>query len=280
MNEVEILEYLKGLENRDISPKEENTFTNNLKEIKQNFVKDNNQQKAKKIWCYEQIYNVQNIYLSAFELMKKNKFYEAWQNFEQIEIKLSFLYPHFKEKNNEFYLKLILEYTRKFQSLYPYKFFISTEEIIKEKECSICGKKISLRNHCGHIPGEIYDGEMCLRRITKVDFIGVSLVNSPDRKYAVAFPSTSEGADSFDYKLLKYLINLLESPFEKWNYKWSKRRHPHSFFKDITPNDNCPCESGKKYVDCCLNEKGVLRPHCQFYFYKEKKEKMDFEYCY
>lgn len=280
MNEAEIKKYLRDLKNRSISPKEQNIFNTELKKLKQNFVNKKDQKQAKKFWCYEQIFNIQNMYLSAFELMKNNKFYDAWQKFEQIEIKLSFLHPHFKEKDNEFYLKFILEYVRKFQSLYPYKIFMSTEEVIKEKECSICGKKINLRNHCGHIAGEIYDGEMCFRKITSVDFLGISFVDSPERKYSVAFPATADGVDPFNYRLLEYLINLLEFPFEKWDYKWTKKRHPHSFFSNISPNDNCPCESGKKYKDCCMSKKGVLRPHCQLYFYKNKKDKMGLEYCY
>lgn len=281
MNEEKIYKYLKEPNKRNNSPEEQNKFTELLKDLKQKFVKENNQKQAKRIWCLEQIFSIQNVYLLAYEYMKSHKFYNAWVKFGQIEIKLSNLKRHYKEKDNRFYLQHISEYTKKFQSLYPYKFFFSTEEIISEKECSICGKKISLRNHCGHEVGEIYNGEMCYRIINRIDALtGVSLVNSPSRKYAVAFLKTKNGLDSYNYSPLKYLIRYLESPFEKWDYEWTTTRHPHEFFSDVKPEDKCPCDSGKKYIDCCMSEEGILRPHCQFFFYEEKLKEFDFEYSY
>ena len=281
MNEDEIYKYLKELKNRINSKEEYEKYSKFLQDFKKKYVKDNNQSQAKRIWCLEQILNIQNDYLASYNDLKNHKFYEAWIKFDQIEIKLSNLKRHFEENNNEFYIQSISEYTKKFQSLYPYKIFLSTEEIISEKECSICGKKINLRNHCGHEVGEIYNGELCCRKIKHIDAIlGISLVDSPARKYAVAFPKTKNSLDSYKYNALKYLLKYLESPFEKWGYKWTTKRHPHEFFPNLKPDDNCPCDSGKKYVDCCKSKEGILRPHCQFLFYKEKPKKIDFEYIY
>lgn len=48
--------------------------------------------------------------------------------------------------------------------------------IIRESECSICGKD---PRRCWHIKGRTYDGEMCVRIIRKADLIDVSLVDRP-----------------------------------------------------------------------------------------------------
>lgn len=281
MTKIEITKYLKDLKNRT-NPKEEyEKYSKFLNSLKQKYIIDNNQKQAKRIWCLEQILDIQNEYLFSYDNLRNHIFYEAWIKFEQIEIKLSNLNRHFKEKNNDFFLLEIAEYTKKFQSLYPYKFFFSTGEIVKEKICSVCGKKVNLRNHCGHEVGEIYNGEMCCRIIKHLEKLtDVSIVESPARKYAVAFSSTKDGHDSYNYAALKYLIKHLESPFEKWDYELTTKRHPHDFFPSLNPNDNCPCNSGKKYIDCCKSEDSILMPHYQFTLYSPKLKNFDLEYSY
>jgi hypothetical protein len=147
--------------------------------------------------------------------------------------------------------------------------YLSPEIVEHEKKCNICGKIVSIRNPCGHEVGEIYNGEMCLRIVTKLDFLGISFVESPVQKYSVPFikdEKTGQTADHYDYSLLRYLIKSLISPFDPWDVNWTKRRHPHSKFPNLGRNDKCPCGSGKKYRKCCLNEEGVLMPHCEFIF--------------
>ena len=33
-----------------------------------------------------------------------------------------------------------------------------------------------------------------------------------------------------------------------------EKLEPHSSFKDLNKNDNCPCKSGKSYKNCCLKK--------------------------
>ena len=82
----------------------------------------------------------------------------------------------------------------------------------------------------------------------------------------VVFPSDSKvgKGDPYDYRILRYLLSVLQSPFDEWVAAWTKRRQPHSGFKHVGRNDPCPCESGLKYKKCCLQESGVLRPHLEF----------------
>jgi len=142
--------------------------------------------------------------------------------------------------------------------------------LVKEKVCSICGDPISIRNPCGHEVGEIYDGEMCLRRITEAEVLEVSLVETPGHKYAVAFASSSESGggikDQYNYAAVRYVIDGLRSPFDAWDLERTKRRHPHSRYYHVTQDEDCPCESGKTYEECCLSESGVLRPHLNIIF--------------
>jgi hypothetical protein len=246
-------------------------IANTLKGVKLNAVDRGDQDMAKMVWCYEQILKIQRNYLSAFNAMKTGDFYGAWCRLERIEIKLGFLEPHFliDPTSDAYKLAYIEKHTIQFQSLYPYKFFLSPARLDHEKKCSICGRNISIRNPCEHKKGEIYNGEMCSHEITKADILEVSVVSNPVQKYSVLFLSDSETGDHkdhYDYSLVKFLISRLNSPFDAWEVRWTKIRHPDSLFADINRDDNCPCDSGKKYKNCCLRKDGILRPHVEFIF--------------
>jgi|Wag4MinimDraft_11_1082651.scaffolds.fasta_scaffold02337_2 hypothetical protein len=283
MNLEDIKIILKKVENREITEEEISEVKESLKDIKRKKVKNNNQEKAKEIWILEQILKIQNLYIEAYKKMKEKDFYGAWCYLEKIEIALNSLKPHFTI-DNIYKLKFIEEQTEKFQSIYPYKLFISPEIIKKKEICNICGKEISIRNPCGHEVGKIYNGELCIRIVKEAVALGVSFVESPVQKYSVPFltdEETGEKIDHYDYSLLEYLIKRLNSPFSNWDVHWTKKRHPHSNFKDVGRNDECPCGSGKKYKKCCLDESGVLKPHCEFIFSEPIDEKLqNIEYNY
>ena len=244
---------------------------NMLKAIKIKAVQHGDQEIAKLVWCYEQILKVQQNYIVSFNEMKAGAYYQAWCLLERVRIEIGFLEPHctLSTRDDNYKLEYIEKHTEQFQSLFPYKLFISPAFLYLEKKCSICDQVISLRNPCGHKIGEIYDGEMCSHVITKVDILEVSVVPNPVQKYSVLFVTdskTGQQTDHYDYSLVKYAIGGLRAPFDTWDIRWTKIRHPHSLFEHISPNDNCPCDSGKKYQDCCLKEIGVLRPHVELLF--------------
>ncbi|WP_273367681.1 SEC-C metal-binding domain-containing protein [Alicyclobacillus herbarius] len=233
----------------------------NIVILKKLAVLDSDESLAKKLWCYEQITKVYIDYLKAFEYMKHGKYYEAWCNLERVEITLHWLERHFDFSDERFPLRFIQVQVGHFQSLYPYKVFISPEMIILEKRCSICDSVISLRTSCGHLTGEIYRGEMRYVKITKMEFLGMALVKNPVQKYSVVFTGDN-GKNNYDYSLVEQVARRLDSPFDRWTPTWTKKLYPHSVFRDIGRNELCPCGSGKKYKKCCLNKPGVMINHC------------------
>lgn len=246
-----------------------------LKAIKDEYVINGNQDKAKLVWIYERILNIQQNYIKAFRLLKAKKYYDAWCLFERVEIELSHLKPHFSISDDAFSLEFIDKQTDKFQSLYPYKYFMSPGYLILEAKCSICNQKRSIRNSCGHILGEIYNGEMCGREITKAEMLELSLVKNPSQKYSVPFAKdakTGEQVDNYDYTLVQYVTDGLRNPFDEWDCEWTQIRHPHSQYLNISGKEQCPCESGEKYEECCLKERGIIRPHLEIVFSKPPPE--------
>ncbi len=269
---VRVEEYLRGIVGRKITDEQfEGQITTTLRVLKRQAVERGNQETAKLLWCYEQILAVQNNYLSAFRNMKEGRYYDAWCLLERVEIESASLVRHFKSnlKDDGHKIRFIGKHTKQLQSLFPYKLFFSPAFLHLENVCSICRKPIAIRNPCGHKVGEIYDGEMCLREITKIDILEMSFVTAPVQKYSIPFmvdPETNQRRDHYDYTLVKYVTDGLRSPFDSWDTVWTKRRHPHSHYKHVGRNEPCPCESGKKYKDSCLRQPGVLRPHVQILF--------------
>lgn len=256
-----------------------------LSKQKHTYVKKNDQKSAKNIWCLEQILLIQNSYEEAFMKMKNANFYEAWCSLERCEIAMKHLKPHYEYEahNDKYGLKYFDMQVSKFQKLFPYAYFISPEFIHSEKKCSICDQTISIRNSCGHRKGEIYNGEHCVHIITKSEVLATALVKDPDQKYSVPFltkEDTGESYDHYDYSLIKSIIDVLDSPYEFWDYEWTKIRHPHKFFSHVARKDKCPCGSNKEYRKCCLRKKGVLRPHCQIYLENDKGKKLSTKYLY
>ena len=260
------------------------TYRNNslikkeLNEIKYNALENNKQNLVREIWIFNQVLIIQDEYIKAFKKFKKGKLYDAWCGFERVEGATKVLERHFKiDSSNAYEISFIKKHVRQHQSLYPYKLFISPEITNIKKICSICKKRISLRNHCGHRPGEIYDGEICGRIITRCDLAAISLVENPVQKYSVVFMSDNKNGkqrDQYDYFLQKFLAKALSGPFDGWSVEKTTRRHSHENYKNLPGNALCPCGSEEKYKNCCFLMEGVLYPHFQFLFLVPPSKKL------
>lgn len=207
-----------------------------------------NESLANKIWCYEQIYTIQRMYVEVYNNLKRGKYYTAWKDIEQIDIMLSFLRKNYdySNPNDEFHLIFIENRIREYEILFPYEYFASREAIIKKVKCSICGKTNTIRNHCEHKAGNLYMGEMCVQIIEDFKGIGIAIVKNPFDKYGVLFPQQLE----YNYFMLETLMPKLRTPYEHWQVKIIKENAPE--YDNVGRNEQCPCGSGKKFKKCCL----------------------------
>lgn len=270
---MKTLERIKGLiasvpEHVWADPEILSDVTSRLTALKADAVAQNNQELAKRIWCLEQGVYSQTKYLEAFQLLRDGEYYDAWRNLESVEIAQKGLARHCQSLADMPVMKFVFSAARRFQSLYPYRLFLSPALLEKKIECSICHQRVSIRNPCGHMPGEIYDGEMCHRIINEVQILEVSVVENPVQKYSVMFLSQGEEGhtDHYDYSVLEYPLQALSNPFHRWTFRKTKNRHPHRLFRHVGPTEPCPCESRLSYRECCLKHEGVLRPHIEFFF--------------
>ena len=238
-----------------------------LQKEKDEFVKENNQEKAKELWISQTIIEVHKLYHKAFQLLKDKSYYKGWCQLERIEITISGLKRHFKYNKTEFLLWHIEKSVTNLQVIFPYRLFASMETLKKKKECSVCSQEILIRNPCGHIIGEIYNGEMCHRIVTEAEVLGISLVENPGNKYSVMFlkdDKTDEQVDHYNYQTIDYLFAHINSPVEIWDLEVSEREIKKSDYGNIGRNDKCSCNSGKKFKKCCGLKIGGKYPHYEF----------------
>lgn len=231
------------------------SITDDLKELKKEAILKGNETLANEIWYVQQIYDIQKKYVSAFDEMKHKKYFNAWLLFDSINNNLFFIRENFGHLKNDYNLVFISSIIKQYEKVFPNYLYTSRENLIKSQKCSICGKKISLRNGCNHIPGKLYMGELCCKVVTDMEFLGMAIVKKPFDKYAVMHIEGEE----YDYSQLEKLINNLDSPYRMWYVETTERINP--LYNNTGRNDKCPCGSGKKYKRCCMNTDRILEIH-------------------
>lgn len=230
-----------------------------LADLKQEAVGRNDQMAAKAIWCLETVAKVQDHYITAFGRLCAGQFQEAWHHLGRCEVEAQSLTGHLIEDQEGFGVAFARAHTERFQELFPVKWGTSPELLTKEIRCSICDVLLTLRNDCGHKPGEIYNGELCHKVVSKFEVIAIALVDNPVQKATVFFP---EKLDKFSP--IQEVAQTLRSPWQSWNYRKEERRSHHPAFKVLGRNDECGCGSGIKYKRCCLDKETVF-PHYEVY---------------
>jgi hypothetical protein len=239
-----------------------------LAQSKTSAVAKGDQAGAKRIWCLEGILAVQQKYVEAFDDLFNGHFYAGWCAFERVEIEYSFLRRHLPQPHSAYRLDFIVSKTHQWQSLYPYRLFSSMEFIKKARKCMICNQPVSLRKPCGHLIGEIYDGEMCCHEITEIDWTSISLVTNPHHKYTVIFVQ-GEDRDSNTtgrFDPLIHVIKRLESPFDEWQAYHGKRAISREEFRGRSRYSLCPCGEMDDFGDCCFDKSQIVVPwvHIEF----------------
>lgn len=217
-----------------------------------------------KIWMYSALLESHLLNLSIFDLLKSGNFYPAWCALEQLEILLASIRGNKEHLDGDFDQSFLSNAVSSWQTLYPYRIFFSSREIIKSLSCSICDRPRSVLQSCGHRKGKLYEGEMCSDVVNEYEAITWDIVSNPVRKSSVPF--SGEG-DHYDYSVLKAVLQVVTSPrhqFRAYTTGTPLSRHTgvHS------PSFTCPClRSIRSYEDCCLALPTIETNHINLVFH-------------
>jgi hypothetical protein len=213
------------------------------------------------IWFCLSVIQAIELFHEVFLLLKKREYYKAWNELGQIEVIINNIKENITDCSQYIAFSFLEQNTVKLQKIYPYKLFTSIVLIDTKEECSICGNSMNPFTGCEHIRGKVYAGEMCYSIVSNGNFIGIDIVEKPAMKCAVLF---EEIDNPEKYQLLEYIIPKLPNEYTHWDYKVSTKYKPHSKYT-VGRNEQCPCNSGKKYKHCCMqNTKGIKYTHYEF----------------
>lgn len=187
-------------------------FFNDLLKEQELAIFEKNEQLANELWARIQNYNIVKNYVKAYSNLKEQKYFEAWRLLDRVDIDINFVSNNFN-LSDLFMLTFLKEIVPKYMKLFPYKYFTSRESIVKSSECSICHRKFRLRNRCEHTIGKIYMGKLCVRIITEMSFVGVSIVENPVDRYTVL----QSKEINYNYSILDKLMEMLSSPFQRFD---------------------------------------------------------------
>lgn len=243
----------------------DNQYCDEIIRLKDEAIQLADESSANYLWCLEQVFKIQREYTQAISNLKNGKFEDAWNLFDHADIKLGYLEINFDigQTKDPYHLMFIGKMIKEYQKLFPYRHFFSREAVIKGEKCSICNQKISLRHPCGHKPGYLYMGKLCLREITDYEFKAISIVTDPFDKYAIL---KLEGQE-YDYGMLEALMPEIENPYTDFTIETVMVKKDE--FKNVGRNTSCPCGSGKKYKYCHLGTVDELREHKRIYLDKQ-----------
>ncbi|MGE8705369.1 MAG: hypothetical protein ACN6O5_22035 [Achromobacter sp.] len=236
-----------------------------------------NEELANDCWRELEALKVNIKYIEAFEKIKSKRYRDAWIDLERCEIDVNSIKIN---SDSGFFIAsrchFIEKQVPKWQSLYPYCLFISPGFKVGYYTCRICNHRIRPRSRCSHIKGKIYNGELCVHEAHDVEMLEISLVRNPVQKYSVA-----HNDETLDFSLINYLSDFLDNAFENWEAHWTRMSFPMERFSRVDPGSDCPCKSGKKFEECCINEKEISIPHVDFEFFKkipDEKTRVRFPY--
>lgn len=235
-----------------------------IEELRRSAIRAQDEEQANHCWCLMQIYKIQKEFVFAINALKEQRYEDAWNMLDRADIALGNLENNFNtaQEHDRYHLIFIGRMIKEYQKLFPYRHFFSRECVIKAEECSICGKRISLRRPCGHKVGKLYMGELCLRNVTDMEFKALSVVTDPFDKYAyVRLPD-----QEYNYGMLENLMTEIDQPYDEFSVEIIRVQNPK--YKGIGRNALCPCGSEKKYKKCHWGTDDELIDHHIIHFAK------------
>lgn len=229
----------------------------------------------------EKLANAQAIYkryfllfchLSAyFGLLKRQKYKQSWDKLQDCFDDVKFIGKHLASTEYKDLLE-IRELLENYESLYPYKVFVSSEYIISKSHCSICGKSMQSLS-CPHIKGNLYFGDIACEIIDEIqEFQAACLVSHPEDKRCVIETIDDQRSEPMQFAKLDQYLSLNQPFLQKFSIETVIETRERKDIVKVGRNQPCSCGSGIKFKKCCgkdlfyKHERNIIIPTGQVHF--------------
>lgn len=194
------------------------------------------------------------VYLNKyFLLLQKQEYRSSWNVLQDCFDICKFI-GRFLGENDRLEIPKTIELLQGYESLYPYKMFCSTELIVDESHCSICGQSM-LGLNCSHIKGNLYWGKVATEVITKVREIqAIALVSHPDDKRCILEVKDDTITDEMKFKKLELFLSQGLNCLQIFSIKSKIENQRNLSISKIGRNEKCSCGSGLKFKNCCSHK--------------------------
>ncbi|MEN6385642.1 MAG: SEC-C metal-binding domain-containing protein [Phycisphaerales bacterium] len=219
-------------------------------------------------FIFKEYANLLSSYAQYWSQICSNKYEQSWDTLQDILDSLRNI-KKFTLFDKTILFKFLEKQALGLEKLYPYRFFASTEIVVSQIECSICGKNIN-SNECNHIKGELYRGKMAYGIVKEIkDCLAIALVENPADKRC---KMQSLDGKPFKFPCVEYLTKLILTqkinPLYISHAEETIHRIPIKDSK-IGRNEICPCGSGKKLKKCCINKEFAQKNHIEIILKKD-----------
>lgn len=200
--------------------------------------------------------------MKYFGLLKNKEYKSSWNKLQDCIDDAQYI-GRFAEDRLD--IPLLLDLFRNYEGLYPYNVFASSEYIITQSHCSICGKSMQSLE-CSHIKGNLYWGKPAVETIDEIkEFQAVCLVSHPEDKRCIIELSDDDRDEVEKFKKLDQFLDLNISFLQNFTVKSVIETRMRDIEK-VERNAPCPCGSGLKFKKCCgkdlyyQHERNIVTP--------------------
>lgn len=193
--------------------------------------------------------------------LEKREYYDSWWKLQDSLDAIRTLNKFYESESPV--LKFFEEQLLAIESLYPYTLYSSPGYIVERFECSICGKDMD-GDDCLHLKGELYLGEMAVaiaRDLKDIDHFAI-VTNPKNKRLAIG------SDDNPQFELFRELTEHFDknhnSPLGFSNVRKVEFMRPDEKWQKLPRNEKCYCSSGKKFKNCCINNKEIRHVHVDF----------------
>lgn len=260
--------------NRFDDPKEHyNTCADMFIQIKEYAIQKNDETLANSQFVFRNYFQLFCNLMHYFDLLEKGSYKASWSKLQDCLDDIKYV-GRFTAKENRLDLDDLYDLLVQYETLYPYSVFCSSEYVISESHCSICGKSMQSLD-CPHIKGNIYWGEPAIEYIDKIDVMqAVCVVSNPEDKRCVLEIADDNRDEEERFLMLHQYLELRQPHLQQFSLEGHKERRIREDMQIVGRKQPCPCGSGKRFKHCC--GKDMYYEHVRYVVTPSKKVRLIF----